>query len=131
MSVWLVFGAALVTALATGLGALPLMLGRRIHGRRRPVDRGGGGLHARRERRPRLGGGRIGIGRTAAGAAVGVAFIVGTRRLLGHRREVEFGALRGADALGALMVVGVMTVHSFTEGIGVGVRSAAGRPSVR
>jgi zinc transporter, ZIP family len=71
-------------------------------------------------------GGRIGIGRTAAGAAVGVAFIVGTRRLLGNRREVEFGALRGTDALGALMVVGVMTVHSFTEGVGVGVSFGGG-----
>src|SRR5829696_5595970 len=84
MSVWLVFGAALLTALATGLGALPLLLGRRIHG---PAV----GLSTALAAGFMLGasagllweGGRIGIGRTAAGAVVGVAFIVGTRRLLG------------------------------------------------
>jgi zinc transporter, ZIP family len=57
---------------------------------------------------------------------LGVAFIVVTRGLLRQHRHVEFGALRGADALGALMIVGVMTVHSFTEGIGVGVSFGEG-----
>jgi zinc transporter, ZIP family len=127
MSVWLVFGAALLTALATGLGALPLLLGRRIHG---PVV----GLSTAVAAGFMLGasaglvweGGRLGAGRTAAGAVGGIVFIVVTRRLLGHSRNVEFGALRGADALGAVMVIAVMTVHSFTEGVGVGVSFGGG-----
>jgi len=127
MSVWLVFGAALLTALATGLGALPLLLGRRIHGSAVGLSTAlAAGFMVGASVGLFWEGGSIGIGRTAAGAAVGVAFIVGTRKLLGHRREVEFGALRGTDALGALMVVGVMTAHSFAEGVGVGVAFGGG-----
>jgi hypothetical protein len=67
MSVWLVLGAALLTALATGLGALPLLLGGRIQG-------AAVGLSTALAAGFMLGasaglfweGGRIGIGRTAA-----------------------------------------------------------------
>ena len=54
-------------------------------------------------------------------------FIELTRRRLGHGdAELHFGALRGADAKKALLIVGVMTVHSFTEGVGVGVSFGGG-----
>jgi zinc transporter, ZIP family len=126
MNVAVVFFAALVTALATGLGALPLLLGRRIEGLLGFGTAIAAGFMA---------GASIGLfweglgssaARTALGAVLGVVFIVASRGLLGHHRHVEFGALRGADALGALMIVGVMTVHSFTEGIGVGVSFGEG-----
>jgi zinc transporter, ZIP family len=126
MNVAAVFFAALVTALATGLGALPLLLGRRIEGLLGFGTAIAAGFMA---------GASIGLfweglgssaARTALGAVLGVVFIVASRGLLGHHRHVEFGALRGADALGALMIVGVMTVHSFTEGIGVGVSFGEG-----
>jgi zinc transporter, ZIP family len=116
-----VFFVALVTALATGLGPLPLLLGRRIEGLLGLGTAVAAGFMA---------GASVGLfwegldssaGKTFVGAVFGVAFIVVTRGLLGHHRDVQFGALRGADALGALMIVGVMTVHSFTEGVGVGV----------
>jgi zinc transporter ZupT len=121
VTVLAVFFAALMTAVATGLGALPLLLGRRIE----PLLGLGTALAA-----GFMAGASIGLFwesvgksavKTALGAAVGVVFIVATRGMLGHRRQVEFGALRGAAAMGALMIVGVMTLHSFTEGIGVGV----------
>lgn len=128
MNAGIVFAAALITALATGLGALPLLLGRQIRDR-------GVGLATAAAAGFMLGasiglfleGIRSGAGRTAAGAVAGAIFIVVTRRLLRHRREVEFGVLRGADALGAVMIVGVMTVHSFTEGVGVGVAFGDGQ----
>lgn len=128
MNVGLVFLAALFTALATGLGALPLFFGRHIH------DRGVGlatalaaGFMLGASAGLFLEGGRVGSLRTAAGALLGAGFIVLSRRALGHRREVGFDVLRGADARGALMIVGVMTVHSFTEGVGVGVAFGDGQ----
>jgi zinc transporter, ZIP family len=121
MNVATVFGAALVTALATGLGAVPLLLGRRVA----PVLGLGTALAAGFMVGASVGLFREGAGssaaRTAAGAVLGVVFIFVTSRALGHHRHAAFGTLRGADALGALMIVGVMTLHSFTEGIGVGV----------
>lgn len=122
MSPGVVLTAALFTALATGLGALPLLLGRQISDR-------GVGLATAIAAGFMLGasaglfwqGAIDGPVRAVAGALVGAGFMVFTRHVLGHRREVEFGVLRGADAVGALMIVGVMTVHSFTEGVGVGV----------
>jgi zinc transporter, ZIP family len=122
MSVATVFFAALVTAFATGLGALPLLLGRRIEGRGLGVATAvaagsmiGASVGLFRE------GVDTSLGRTLLGAVLGAAFILVTSGLLRHRKHLEFGALRGADAFGALMIVGVMTLHSFTEGIGVGV----------
>lgn len=121
MTVLAVFLVAVVTALATGLGALPLLLGRRIE---RLLGLGAAlaaGFMAGASAGLFFEGGDLSVGRTAIGAVLGVVFIVITQRMLGHRHDVEFGALRGADARGALMIVGVMTLHSFTEGIGVGV----------
>jgi zinc transporter, ZIP family len=117
--------AALVTALATGLGALPFAFGtmsRRWLGVSNAIASGfmlsaSGALL--------IEGGIRGVWRTAAGAAVGALFIYTTHRLLaGH--EVEFGDLRGADAAKALLIVAVMTLHSFAEGVGVGVSYGGG-----
>ena len=127
MDVLAVFIAAVVTALATGLGAAPLLLGRRIRDARV-------GLATAVAAGSMLGasaglfwtGGSEGLLRTVAGSLLGVGFIVATRWQVGHRGEVHFGTLRGADAIGALMIVGVMTVHSFTEGVGVGVAFGGG-----
>ena len=43
------------------------------------------------------------------------------RRILSHRKHLTFATLHGADALKAAAFVSAMTVHSFTEGVGVGV----------
>jgi zinc transporter, ZIP family len=126
MNVAAVFFAALVTALATGLGALPLLLGRRIEGLLGLGTAVAAGFMAGASVGLFWEGFRSSVVRTALGAVLGVVFIVASRRLLGHHGHLEFGALRGADALGALMIVGVMTVHSFTEGIGVGVSFGEG-----
>jgi zinc transporter ZupT len=64
--------------------------------------------------------------RTALGALAGAAFIVLVRRGLREHKDFDFGALRGADARKAVMIVAVMTAHSFTEGVGVGVSFGGG-----
>lgn len=123
VNVWTVFVAATITALATGLGALPFFVFRQM-------SRSWLGLSNSIAAGFMLGasaalfweGADIGVVRTLVGALVGVAFIEVTRRRLGHEHEhLRLGVLRGADARAALLIVGVMTVHSFTEGVGVGV----------
>lgn len=122
MNIVVVLGAATVTALATGLGALPLLF-------RGGVAEARVGLSTAAAAGFMLGasaglaweGSRYSPWRTMVGALVGAVFLAITRRLLGNRRGLELGALRGGDALGALMIVGVMTLHSFPEGVGVGV----------
>jgi zinc transporter, ZIP family len=66
-----------------------------------------------------------GSGRAAAGALGGAVFIALAGRFF-MRHELPVGVLRGTDARRALLVVGVMTVHSFTEGVGVGVAFGGG-----
>ena len=46
-----------------------------------------------------------------------------TERYLEHDHGHTMGSLRGEDARRALLMVGVMTVHSAAEGIGVELRS--------
>jgi ZIP family zinc transporter len=121
--------AALGTALATGLGALPFLF---VH---RPDRRWLGlanalasGFMIGASVGLALEGARYGTGRMLLGVAVGAAFMALTGLFLGRGpdRELHLGALRGADALRALLIVGVMTVHSFSEGVGVGVAFGAG-----
>jgi zinc transporter ZupT len=122
MSALTVFVAALITALATGLGALPFAFVRH-------PTRSWLGIANALAAGAMLGasaglaweGAQAGVWRTAVGAAVGAGFIALTTRVLERRREVHVAGLEGADARQMLLIVGVMTVHSVTEGVGVGV----------
>jgi zinc transporter ZupT len=58
---------------------------------------------------------------TALGAVVGIAFIYITRRAIEGREDVHLGAIRGAGATRILLIMVVMTIHSFTEGVALGV----------
>ena len=64
--------------------------------------------------------------RMAGGALVGVVFVSWASRRLAGRQNVHFETLAGADARKALLLVGVMTVHSIAEGVGVGVAFGGG-----
>ena len=111
--------AAFVTALATGLGALPFAF---VPGMSRAwlgiSNALAAGFMLSASGALLIEGGIRGVGRTAAGAAVGAVFIYVTHRALGHR-EMHFAELQGADAMKAILIVGVMTLHSFAEGVGV------------
>jgi zinc transporter, ZIP family len=115
------------TALATGLGAVPVFV-----------------LGPRAERlRPFLWGTAIGLMGVAsvvglllpaldedgavevvAGVVVGVAFLLASRRLLAHR-DVHVGELRGAGVRRSLLVFGVLLVHSLPEGFAIGTAYAS------
>ena len=65
--------------------------------------------------------------RTIAGILVGLILIMLANRLISRRGEhLDVGDLEGADARKALLVLGIMTAHSFAEGIGVGVSFGGG-----
>ncbi|KAL7430690.1 hypothetical protein ACHAXH_001936 [Discostella pseudostelligera] len=60
--------------------------------------------------------------RTLMGCVLGLLFIICTKKFLdGHEDEVKFGSLNGADTRKLLLIVFVMTLHSFSEGVGIGV----------
>lgn len=121
-----VFVYGLITALATGLGALPFIFLKRIS--RRVIAYSNAvasglmlgacfGLVSQ--------GTRYGSTQTVVGGILGVAFIVATQRWLGDH-ELEFGRQRGAGARRMLLMVIVMTVHSFAEGVAIGSSFAGG-----
>ena len=124
-AVWVTL-AALVTALATGLGALPFAFVGEMSRRWLGVSNAiAAGFMLSASGALLIEGAIRGIWRTAAGAVVGAVFIWGTHRALGGH-ELQLGALRGADALKGILIVGVMTVHSFAEGVGIGVSYGGG-----
>lgn len=117
------------TALATGLGAVPVFL----------LD------HRAEALRPLLWGlaaGLMGVasvvgllepaldegssGTVLLGLAAGVAFLVLSRRALAHR-DVHVGTLSGAGVRRSLLVLGVLFVHSLPEGFAIGTAFASER----
>ena len=93
------FFAALVTALATGLGALPLVFvrssGRFVLGAANAIAAGvmlAASVSLCREGVDRS------LWRTAVGVALGICFVLATQRHLKHDHGHAIGSLRGEDA---------------------------------
>jgi zinc transporter ZupT len=123
-----VFLVALATALATGLGALPLLLtdsaGPRALG---IANAAASGVMAGASVSLVIEAAERSTPRTALGVLAGVLFIlVVSRYLHAPHHEHGFGALRGDDAVKAILIVAVMTVHSVAEGVGVGAAFGGG-----
>ena len=117
----LVFVVALMTALATGLGALPFLI-RRLQVRLwlGPANAMAAGVMLGAAAGLLVEGVQRGATGALIGGVAGIVFVLVAHRVVDRRGVVEFGALRGVDARKAVVVVGVMTVHSVAEGVGVG-----------
>ncbi|MFT4905207.1 MAG: ZIP family zinc transporter [Natronomonas sp.] len=122
----LVFIAGAVTMLATGLGALPFFFIETVSDRLNVALWGVasgimvsasvfGLIFEAREY-----GGPVQIG---AGLLVGAALVAVSRKLI-HGYEFDPGRYESADSPTLVLVVGVLTVHSFPEGVAVGVSFA-------
>jgi zinc transporter ZupT len=116
-----VFLAALVTALATGLGALPFVVVRRMSPQvvAYAYALAGGlmlgacfGLVAE--------GTEFGATQTVLGGLAGVIGILLAQWRL-KDRPIVFGGADVASARQIVLLLGVMTAHSFSEGVAVGV----------
>ena len=117
-----VFGYALLTAVATGLGAIPLLFRERLPQQFLGIGNAvAAGLMLAASFSLIFEGVAYGMPRTMLGVVVGLGAIVAAHRILSRYDDLHVGALEGADALKALLILGVMTLHSFAEGIGVGV----------
>lgn len=122
-----VFIYAMITAVATGLGAIPFFVKKDLS--RRVLGLAGAfaaGIMAAASFNLIYEGVNYSLWRTIAGILIGVFLIYLTQTRLDHDETLSVGALEGADAKKALMIVGVMTLHSFAEGVGVGVSFGGG-----
>jgi zinc transporter ZupT len=117
---------ATVTALATGLGALPFLVLRRVtSGAVAYANAIASGLMLGASFGLLAEGTEHGAWQPFVGANLGVLFILATRRWL-DERDIEFGSVRGEGARKMLLIVIVMAVHSFAEGVAVGAAFAGG-----
>lgn len=118
---------AVATALATGLGPLPLLWGRGFTERMRAAA---GGLAAGVMVAASVGlvgeGLSWSVGGTAVGALAGAAFVLATSRLIAERPVHRFAGVSGAAAGPIVLIILVMTAHSAAEGVGVGVAYGGG-----
>ncbi len=120
-----IFG--LLTALATGAGAIPFAFVPQVS--RKAIASAGAlasGLMLGASFGLVVEGSEHGAIQTVIGAGLGVLFVLGAERYLSGRPQIGFGELRGARARQVLLVLSIMTVHSFAEGVAVGVAFGGG-----
>ncbi|RAL20199.1 ZIP family metal transporter [Lujinxingia litoralis] len=123
----LVLVLATITALATGLGPLPLIW---VEKENKTLLAHGTAIAAGLMLSASFNlvneGIATGVWRTTGGLLIGLVFIYLSDRWL-EGRDIEFADLQGAGATQALIFLGVMTLHSFAEGISVGVAFGGGQ----
>ncbi|MCW2926219.1 MAG: zinc/iron permease [Thermoleophilia bacterium] len=119
--------ASVLTAVATGLGALPLLFMRDASNRTLGFATAtAGGLMLAATQLLLVQGTRESGLRTLSGCVAGVVVIWIIARFIHAHGEPDVGKLRGASARVAFLIIAVMTAHSAAEGIGVGVSFGGG-----
>jgi zinc transporter ZupT len=115
---------ALITAIATSIGVLPILF---LKDRQSKKFQGygvaiAGGLMLAASVGLAYEGFAYGSWQTLTGAIIGLVFItLGHRWLEKRSDQVSVGNLVGADAVRAVTIIGILTIHSFAEGVGIGV----------
>jgi ZIP family zinc transporter len=125
LSLTLVFVAALFTALATGLGAVPFAFldFRRVRwlGLANAIA---AGVMLRASLSLLVEAGGESLARTAIGGFVGIAFIYGVQFALERTDHHDVAQLAARQGRKGLLIIAVMTAHSTAEGM---ARSGCGR----
>ncbi len=121
-----VFIYALITALATGLGALPFFFIKNISpsflGKSNAIA---AGLMLSASYNLIFEGYRINEWMTLLGMLAGVILVVSANAWLEKKSTVEVSDIIGGKKRDMLLFLGIMTVHSFAEGVSVGVSFAS------
>jgi len=127
VNVWKVFVYALLTAMATGLGALPFAVFKTFRRKYLGIANAiAAGLMITASFSLIHEGVEYGMLKTVLGVLAGLGFIILSHRLLHDHDDIHLGILSGVDARKVLLIIGVMVAHSFAEGVGVGVSFGGG-----
>ena len=124
-SLFIVFAAALFTAIMTGAGAVPFAFVKNLSERAIGWSNGiAAGLMLAASHSLIAEGVNLDVTLTLLGALIGLGAIVVADKLLSGAGDIQVADLQGASATKALLILGIMTAHSFAEGVGVGVSFA-------
>ncbi len=128
INLWTIIWASGMTALVTGLGALPFIFIKSFSRWWLSIfQAAAAGLMLGACFNLIQEGAALNPYRTFFGILVGLGLIVAANYLITRGGvNPDVGDLAGADARKALLVLGIMTAHSFAEGIGVGVSFGGG-----
>ena len=119
---WTVLIAATLTAVATGLGALPFLFVRNLSLFWVSIaNAAAGGLMFAATHGLVAEGVTISPARLVAGMVIGLVGILIGKMLIVEQEHASIAGLVKLDARKAMLFIGVMTAHSFAEGVGVGV----------
>jgi zinc transporter ZupT len=124
----LVFAYGMITALATGLGAVPFLWVRKISGRTvGRLNALAAGLMLGASFGLLAEGTRFGGWQTFIGGLAGILFILLTNRYLaGHHVDPGSGRAGDPGLRRMILIVTVMTVHSLAEGVAIGASFGGG-----
>ena len=127
VNLWTILLASSLTAVVTGLGVIPFVFFKNFNRWWLSIfQAAAAGLMLGASHNLIQEGAHINPFRTFSGMLLGLILIVLANRLISKRSDVDLGDLEGGDARKALLVLGIMTAHSFAEGIGVGVSFGGG-----
>ncbi|GEN26437.1 dihydroorotate dehydrogenase [Halovibrio variabilis] len=127
ITLWVVFAAAMITAIATGLGALPFLFVKNFSPFWLSIFNAlAAGLMLAASHSLVSEGSRDAPWLTLLGMALGLLLVVVSDKLIERRGAPNISELSGASARKALLILGIMTIHSFAEGVGVGVSYGGG-----
>lgn len=118
-----VFLYALITAIATGLGAIPFFFVKKMSRNWLGISNAiAAGLMLAASFNLIYEGLNYDAWMVVGGVIFGLIFIVASQRFLdSYNNNLSIAQISQADTKKVLLILGIMTIHSFTEGISVGV----------
>jgi len=122
----LVFIYALITAIATGVGALPFFITRNIPKKMMGLANGAAAGLMTAASFNLIYEGLEDVVMLTGGMLTGLLFILASEKFLKKHGELRFPHKDQLQGQKMLLIMAVMTLHSFTEGVGVGVSFGRG-----
>ena len=127
VNLWTILIASSLTTVATGLGAIPFFFFKHFNRWWLSIlQAAAAGLMLGASHNLIQEGVHLDPYRTFAGLLLGLLLIILADYFINQKTDTDLGDLEGGDARKALLILGIMTAHSFAEGIGVGVSFGGG-----